>query len=319
MIKIADKYLLAAGVLGCLVSGALLMTRHDLQEMVSFDSVMEVGESALHHIDKTAGLFIVRDVSEKEEMETGNRIRASMVRYDHLVEPEDELLHAYLSDIGAVLVKNITRPGIKYQVHAYKSDAPNAFAIAGGHVYISTGLLKILDTEAEVAAVLAHEIAHVDAKHCISFVQRSRAAEYTGEDSVDNYGYQMVRSGYSEVEEDEADTAAIYLIEKSGYHPMALVAAFEAMDRQWSGWHYQRPSLTPAGDIISALGGTVDRYFGSHPEAVERINNVKRYMSEKGFLVKGKKYYIGKKNFADKRALSTEPIESEYSSDHYRP
>lgn len=78
---------------------------------------------------------------------------------------EDEELAAYIDELGQALAKHSPRQNVRYHFHVVAMDEPNAFALPGGHIYVSRGLLALANSEAELANVLGHEIGHVAARH----------------------------------------------------------------------------------------------------------------------------------------------------------
>jgi predicted Zn-dependent protease len=78
---------------------------------------------------------------------------------------EDEELAAYVDELGQALAKYSPRQNVRYHFHVVAMDEPNAFALPGGHIYVSRGLLALANSEAELANVLGHEIGHVAARH----------------------------------------------------------------------------------------------------------------------------------------------------------
>lgn len=302
----AKELLRIVGVLGCFVSVVTLMTRQDLRDSVSFNAFMELGESALHHIAVTERL-IHASVTEKEEMIIGDRTYEELIKSGRIDLTKDIELENYVSDVGAMVSKAVRRPRIKYKFHIFSSKFPNAFSLPGGHILVSKGMLDVLSNEAELASVLAHEITHVDAKHCIS---RARSSQKGGGSAAlgDN---NLVIAGYSEVEEYEADMGSVFLLRKAGYYPQALIDAFVAIDKECVKTGYESSSLTPVGDILSAFGGAMVRYFDTHPGALDRIDKIKRYVAENGAAKDSVPLYIGKKNYAEKVPVFMKPYDDE--------
>jgi predicted Zn-dependent protease len=85
---------------------------------------------------------------------------------------EDEKVNNALERILERLVEVSHRPNLKYRITVINDPTPNAFALPGGFIYITTGLLEILETEDEVAAVLAHEVAHTSARHWVKYMEK---------------------------------------------------------------------------------------------------------------------------------------------------
>ena len=177
-------------------------------------------------------------MSEKKEAEIGKKmyddILAKMRTYDNPKVVE------YVRRIGESLAANSDRPDIDYTFTVLDSPDINAFATPGGYIYVNRGLLAYLDSEAELAGVLAHEIAHVTERHAsrqdwmgkgssvASAVVGILAAISTGsgavggvtQDAANMAGTAMVR-GYGRDMELEADSEGARFMHKTGYDPQA--------------------------------------------------------------------------------------------------
>ena len=166
------------------------------------------------------------------------------------------------------------------------SQELNAFASPGGHIFITKGLLEVLNTEDMIAAVIAHELAHISLKHGASMIAEmritedaaalaNRALEFSGRnspaaqqlmslrDSVSVVMDTLLKNGYSQSQEFEADREALILLSLSGYNPRALVEVLEVMQR-----------MPNSGNI--AINAT-------HPSPAERIANVARSLGNRQF------------------------------------
>ncbi|MBU4488266.1 MAG: M48 family metalloprotease [Candidatus Omnitrophica bacterium] len=295
---------------------ALIMFKGHPTDKVSFDSVAQVFESALHHIDKTG--HILTSVTDQEEMQIGDGIAKDIARNYSFRQSKNAQLEKYVSDVGKRVARDVNRKGIKYTFHIVEQDYPNAFALPGGHIYITTGLLKELKSEAELASILGHEITHVDAKHCIEAIQYKIAAEKITGANMDTFvdiGYQIfLRPGYSEFQEQEADKGGVYLSYMAGYHPLGAIAALECLKKHESGYDYG--AMTPIGDTISATVGLLGRYFDTHPPVQSRIEYLTRYIADNGLVDSKRKYYIGQKNYKEKKCRTGKPYSGELKIDY---
>jgi len=114
-------------------------------------------------------------VSEAQELELGKRsaeqVRASIGLVD---DPE---LQAYVQRVGKALAANSERPDLPWSFEVVDDPTPNAFALPGGYIFVTRGMLTYMDSEAELAAVLGHEIAHVTARHSVQQISRQQIAQ----------------------------------------------------------------------------------------------------------------------------------------------
>jgi len=185
----------------------------------------------------------------------------------------------YLNTLGQALAMASDKPYTYkgYHFMLLDSEEINAFATPGGFIFITLGMLRCTDSEATLAAVLAHEINHVVLNHGIKAIKSSRwtdtitktalagvalSSEEMGEvtasfgDSVNDITKTLVVSGYSKKQEKEADQGAAVLLARVGYDPEALITMLNEMDKRWD----------PSG------GG----FAKTHPSPKERIKNVSK-------------------------------------------
>ncbi len=150
---------------------------------------------------------------------------------------QDAALTAYVDRIGQALAKNAVRKDVKYTFTILNDDGINGFALPGGYVYITRGALNFANSEAEVAAILGHEIGHVDAfhfgrtEHDSTKILLSVLLRHASESAEDRAVAQRLAdestktAEYSQQQELEADALAVHYLALAGYDPQALVAA----------------------------------------------------------------------------------------------
>jgi len=171
-------------------------------------------------------------MSESEELAMGKEMHEKMLKSMPIYLDED--LNAYVNSVGQKVVKYSHRPDIKY--HFTIIDAPdiNAFALPGGYIYVNRGLLAFLNSEAQLAAVLSHEVAHVTARHVVRQDTARTGAKTlsilsvltTGNailGDVTNLWSTAAVKGYGREMELEADGLAAEYLFKTGYDPLAIV------------------------------------------------------------------------------------------------
>jgi predicted Zn-dependent protease len=222
------------------------------------------------------------DISSQDAYFLGRAVAANLLTLYGLYT-EKPALTEYLNQICTAITINSPIPEIYggYHVSILNSPDLNAFATAGGHIFICRGLLEALTTEDALAAVLAHEIAHIQLNHSAELINYMRvtrdlsneadraAAIATREASLserkmlfDNAVREMVTTlvvnGYTREQEFQADSYALKLLASAGYSPI---------------------SLTEVLAILQRTGGT-SGYNGTHPSPDLRINNVRRELSQ---------------------------------------
>ena len=183
-------------------------------------------------------------------------------------ELPDPQWQAYLSGVGGRLVAVCDRKDIEYHFTVIESDQINAFATPGGYVYFYTGLLNMMDNEGELAAVMAHELSHVVARHGAKRLQAAMGASMayqlvTGDTKSETFkaavgiGMNLLFAGYSRDAEREADDFAVTYMIRAGYDPNAMETMFD--------------KLAASGSQSNAF----EKLVSSHPETEERIRNTK--------------------------------------------
>lgn len=182
----------------------------------------------------------------------------------------------YVSKVGKKIAKVCDRKDVKYSFKVLDSEEINAFACPGGFIYIYKGLLKTMDNEAQLAAVLAHEVGHVVARHSIKRLQAAYGygilMEVALGDKMGKTARQMVDAaaglillGYGRDNEYEADNYGILYEKKAGYNPKGMVQLFEKFKKMEG----KPPS-------------TFEKLLSSHPPAGDRINNGNKQIKEVG-------------------------------------
>jgi predicted Zn-dependent protease len=158
----------------------------------------------------------------------------------------DKALADYVSRTGQNIARLSDRPDIAYRFAVIEDKAPNAFAVPGGYIYIHTGLLKLLDTQSQLAGVLAHEIGHVVAGHGVKQLQEGLedpalstlvlgGASKESTLTVVNASIDLLLAGYSRNEEDEADSYAAMYMARAAYNPEGLAQVMDKVAKSSDG------------------------------------------------------------------------------------
>jgi len=162
----------------------------------------------------------------------------------------DLSLQAFINRVGRSLVNQIGPTPFVYDFFVIKAHDPNAFAIPGGHIFITTGLIGMAENEPEVAGVLSHEISHVKGRHVDQMIERAKrfniaalAAMIAGaivgrggkasEAIVTTAmaGSEAMMLKYTRENEVDADQNGLYLMIKAGYDPYALISFLKKMEK----------------------------------------------------------------------------------------
>jgi predicted Zn-dependent protease len=241
-------------------------------------------------------------VSESQEIAMGRDADPSISQSYGLVENPE--LQAYVSDLGAGLAEVSERPQLPWSFKVVDDPIVNAFALPGGFIYVTRGILAHFESEAELAGVLGHEIGHVTARHSASQMSRQQLQQIgVGVGMVVSEGFrqyggvavaglQLLNLSYSRGDESESDRLGLRYISRLGYDADAMIGVFEMLGQASGGragslpeWQMTHPlpenREAAMREEIAATGvsrdGTInrDRYldmidgivFGDNPRA----------------------------------------------------
>ncbi len=218
-------------------------------------------------------------MSEDQELAMG-RQASRQVRREYAVY-EDRELQRYVAGIGRRLAALSHRPGLVYHFTVLDSQEVNAFSLPGGYVYVARGLLAQLNSEAELAAVLGHEIGHVTARHAVRQYSAQQAAgigfalgailvpelgRQTTRDLYQLLGGALIR-GYGREHELEADRLGAQYLARAGYDPLAVLDVLRVLKAQerWEIERARREGREPR--VYHGL-------FATHPDNDTRLRKV---------------------------------------------
>lgn len=295
-------------VLTLLVVGAVLATRGASDPPVNLDSLVELWSDTLRDTDQI-GMKLTR-VSDAGEMKIG----ADLSRGVADMGPEDADDARYVTAVAQPLLAHLRRPAIHYQFHVIDSPRINAFALPGGQIFVMRGLLEFVESEAELAAVLGHEISHVDLRHAIEHYQYEAKLTKVGAPEVGQLvemAHRLVMLGFSPQQELEADAQGERLSVQAGYDPDAEAELFTRMKAR-----FQEPSRvpadTPAGEITEAAGEAIGSYFRTHPPSEERVARLNDMLARHRAELAGRRFYVGKENLRERVPRSSHQYAEEF-------
>jgi beta-barrel assembly-enhancing protease len=223
-------------------------------------------------------------MSDADEIAIGNQLAKSYDESNRYIrDPEQNEIQNYVSSVGARVATRAHRR-LPYRFHYLRDPwLINAFALPGGHVYIGAGLLSLMDSEDELAAVLGHEIEHIDHYHCAERVQQQEALHQIPLGGLLSLPIQIFEAGYSKDQELEADREGTRLSVQAGYSPNGAIRMFETFERLYQEYHVK--SKTPQGELTQTGLETLEGYFRSHPLPSERIAQIQRIIAAENWPV----------------------------------
>ncbi len=150
-------------------------------------------------------------------------------------------LQSYVAAVGRKLAAGTTRPDLPWAFHVVDDPSPNAFALPGGYIFVTRGLVDLMTNEAELAAVLGHEIGHVTARHSVEQLSRQELAQLglgigmavspqlAQLGQLANQGLGLLFLKYGRDDERQADALGFKYMVQQGYEPEQMVNVFRAL------------------------------------------------------------------------------------------
>jgi predicted Zn-dependent protease len=230
-------------------------------------------------------------MSEQQEVALGRQAHEEILKR-YRVYP-DPALQNYVAEVGQRIAANAHRQDIGYRFTLLDSTEINAFALPGGYIYITRGLLAYLNSEAELAAVLGHELGHVTARHSVRQQSAAQAASlgtgllsiffpqlgYAGlGQTIDLLGSALLR-GYGREMELEADGLGAEYLARAGYAPEAMLAVIGTLKNQEI---FDRELAAAEGREPRAYHGLFATHPSNDTRLAEAIANGRRYAREAG-------------------------------------
>ncbi len=256
-------------------------------------------------------------LSTEEEITLGREL-TQQVRAQGLPEglnKEREAQQIYLNALLALLVSKgqPRRTDLPFSVQLIEQPSINAFALPGGQIFMTTGMFDFAENEAELAAVLGHEMAHIDLRHCIEHYQYAARAGRVGGTpgrAVASLGTQLMLQGYQDEQEAEADRWGMQLATRAGYHPQGGQCLFSRLRRAWGG---DAPPQSLPGEAAHAMSDAMEDLFATHPRPALRISNLTRAMAETGASPGSGRDYIGNRNKRTLVSLASLDVPEEHN------
>ena len=227
-------------------------------------------------------------ISDGEEMALGESVSQQVLEQEKPLD--DSLWQAYLTEVGDRIVKVSDRSTLPFHFTVLDNDQINAFATPGGYLFFYTGILQMMDSEDELAAVMAHEISHVVGRHSVKTIQNYYGGAIAlslilGDQSEKLAGqitglvFGMALQGYGRSNEHEADEFGLYYMTQAGYNPEAMVTMFEKLashsgDKE-RGWFENLAATHP--ETQDRIARMKTRIAGYSPEIAERPIKKNRY------------------------------------------
>ena len=228
--------------------------------------------------------------SLKKETQLGRQLASEIEKNAKIVD--DPVIAEYVNRIGQNIVNN-SDAQVPFTIKVIDSEEVNAFALPGGYFFVNTGLIELAQDEAELAGVMAHEIAHVAARHGTRSATRGQLIQYAsipllfiggwagyGIQQAANFAVPMTMLKFSREFEKDADFLGVQYMYKTGYDPASMVQFFERLKAK------QKKNKN-----------AIAKAFSSHPLTEARIKAVQKTIDE--LLPEQPEYAVTSSEFAD--------------------
>jgi len=228
------------------------------------------------------------EIDEKQEIQIGRDLGARLLGAAPLVA--DARVQRYVNHVGRWLAAQTERPDLPWQFGVLDAPQVNAFAVPGGTIFVTRGLLERMRSESELAGVLAHEIAHVLQKHHLRAMQKNAKASLAGEalsmalqdqnslvrDKLISFGTELYARGLDKSDELEADRLGVVIAARGGYDPYGLPTVLQVLQRMNpddSGLALMFKTHPAPGERLDALGKmeAVLEGYSAQPRLEERF------------------------------------------------
>ena len=206
--------------------------------------------------------------STQQEIQMGRQSDESIVRAMGIYEDED--LQSYVSEMGQEMAALSERPDLPWTFRVVDEPAINAFALPGGFIYVTRGILAHFNSEAQLAAVVGHEIGHVTARHSVNQISRQQLAglglgigsilspEIAQFQNLIGAGLQLAFLSFSREDERESDMLGFRYMVQAGYDPREMPDVFNMLSRASEG------------------GSRVPEWLSTHPNPENREQDIEQ-------------------------------------------
>ncbi len=247
-------------------------------------------------INPATGKRQIALIGEQQEIALGKSSDADVVAAYGLVD--DPELQAYVSDIGLRLAADSERPNLPWKFQVVDDPTVNAFALPGGYIYVTRGILAHFQSEAELAGVLGHEIGHVTARHSVNQMSKQQLAGlglgigtiFAGEygdlvQQLGGAGLGLAFLKFSRDDERQADDLGMRYMLRENYDPRAMASMFDTLGRIGAAAGARMPALYSthpdpgnrrerADAVVAGLGRPLDDTIQNRAEYLDRIDGI---------------------------------------------
>lgn len=268
------------------IFGALNKVNSAVQKSQDVKKTLEQASSTVESIDRAA-----EPITTQDSYFIGRTV-ASNVLTEYKLYTASPKATAYVNKICKAITMNSDTPKIykDYCVAILDSAEINALSTSGGHIFITTGILKCCNSEDEVAAIIAHEIAHIQLKHATTAIKTVRTTEAISNSATMAKNYTKQFSNLNQEEKQSADfltsssISMMNIITETGYTKGQEFKADEKAVSLMADAGYDPNALTDVLKMLKAKSSGEDSGWGkTHPKPETRINSVQKILKNFNF------------------------------------
>jgi beta-barrel assembly-enhancing protease len=279
------RWILLAGIVALGVAAVVVSERGKVDAQASPAAVLYLVADTEQELMRMPAHF--DPLPDAEEIRIGDELaQAYAAGQEANKQPEFVEIEKYLAQVGGKVAIHAHRP-LPYKFHYVPGPyLINAFALPGGHVFVGGGLLALMDSEDELAAILGHEIEHVDHYDCAQRVQQQEALRRIPLGGLVAIPIEIFEAGYTKDQELQADRDGTKLAVAAGYSANGAIRMFEALQRMYGEYRSrenQERAKTPDEEVSRVALQTIEGYFRSHPLPAERIAQIQKMIASEGW------------------------------------
>jgi len=268
------RLILLVLVLAAAAAALYYSGRHRQESRVGPEAVLNALADTQRELSRVPAAMT--HISTEDEIRIGNTLAE---RYSMQYGTGDATMQDYVTAVGRKVAGRARRK-FDYKFHYVPDESlVNAFALPGGHVFIGKGMLRLIETEDELASVLGHEVEHIDNYHCVERYQLKAHIHDLPLGELVALPVQLFQAGYGKEQELEADRDGTYLAVMAGYSPQGAVHLFERFKHLHHGNVLKAGS--PDQELSKVAMAGIEGYFRSHPLPEERINQIQGIIAAK--------------------------------------
>jgi beta-barrel assembly-enhancing protease len=272
-------FLVFSLILGISLAGLYWSQRRPKPTPVSTNAIVNIAADVQRDLTRVPMHFT--RLSDEQEIAIGRELSARYATQSQTLSPEERGLEKYVQRVGGTVSAHAHR----HLAYAFtvipNHNFINAFSLPGGPVYIGEGLLDMMESEDELANILAHEVEHIDHYHCVERVQLEAKLKNLNLEVVGQLlqiPMELWQAGYHKDEEFEADREGMHLAVEAGYSPYGSVSLFEKFVKLHK--EYVIHAENPAEELSELAIQSLEGYFRSHPLPSERLDQANSIIAQ---------------------------------------